>query len=216
MTLKIHETGHVTAKSMTDEQLCARAAMGDRAAEEALVLRYSRLVRVCSRPFFLVGGDSEDLIQECMLGLLSAIREFKPDRGAQFRTFAELCIRRRIISAVRTAAGGRHSPLNNYVSLEPSLFLANQDFAPFGTAYPSHRDPEDVIIRQENMSALQKALRDQLTGLEAQVLDRYLDGASYAEIAEEVHRSAKSVDNAVQRIRKKIARHISRGEYSES
>ncbi|MBR2490295.1 MAG: sigma-70 family RNA polymerase sigma factor [Ruminiclostridium sp.] len=216
MTLKIHETGHVTVKSMTDEQLCARAAMGDRAAEEALVLRYSRLVRVCSRPFFLVGGDSEDLIQEGMLGLLTAIREFKPDRGAQFRTFAELCIRRRIISAVRTAAGGRHSPLNNYVSLEPSLFLANQDFAPFGTAYPSHRDPEDVIIRQENMSALQKALRDQLTGLEAQVLDRYLDGASYAEIAEEVHRSAKSVDNAVQRIRKKIARHISRGEYSES
>jgi len=216
MTLKIHETGHVTVKSMTDEQLCARAAMGDRAAEEALVLRYSRLVRVCSRPFFLVGGDSEDLIQEGMLGLLTAIREFKPDRGAQFRTFAELCIRRRIISAVRTAAGGRHSPLNNYVSLEPSLFLANQDFAPFGTAYPSHRDPEDVIIRQENMSALQRALRDQLTGLEAQVLDRYLDGASYAEIAEEVHRSAKSVDNAVQRIRKKIARHISRGEYSES
>ena len=216
MTLKIHETGHVTVKSMTDEQLCARAAMGDRAAEEALVLRYSRLVRVCSRPFFLVGGDSEDLIQEGMLGLLTAIREFKPDRGAQFRTFAELCIRRRIISAVRTAAGGRHSPLNNYVSLEPSLFLANQDFAPFGTAYPSHRDPEDVIIRQENLSALQKALEDRLTGLEAQVLDRFLDGASYAEIAEEVHRSTKSVDNAVQRIRKKIALYISRGEYSES
>lgn len=216
MTLKIHETGHVTVKSMTDEQLCARAAMGDRAAEEALVLRYSRLVRVCSRPFFLVGGDSEDLIQEGMLGLLSAIREFKPDRGAQFRTFAELCIRRRIISAVRTAAGGRHSPLNNYVSLEPSLFLANQDFAPFGTAYPSHRDPEDVIIRQENLSALQKALEDRLTGLEAQVLDRFLDGASYAEIAEEVHRSTKSVDNAVQRIRKKIALYISRGEYSGS
>jgi len=216
MTLKIHETGHVTVKSMTDEQLCARAAMGDRAAEEALVLRYSRLVRVCSRPFFLVGGDSEDLIQEGMLGLLTAIREFKPDRGAQFRTFAELCIRRRIISAVRTAAGGRHSPLNNYVSLEPSLFLANQDFAPFGTAYPSHRDPEDVIIRQENLSALQKALEDRLTGLEAQVLDRYLEGASYAEIAEEVHQSTKSVDNAVQRIRKKIALYISRGEYSGS
>ncbi|MBQ2925532.1 MAG: sigma-70 family RNA polymerase sigma factor [Ruminiclostridium sp.] len=210
------KTDHCFVENMTDEQLCARAAMGDRAAEEALVLRHSRLVRVCSRPFFLAGGDSEDLIQEGMMGLLAAIREYRPDRGAQFRTFAELCIRRRIISAVRAAAGGKHTPLNNYVSLEPSLFLANQDFAPFGTAYPSHRDPEDVIIRQENMSALQKALRDQLTGLEAQVLDRFLDGASYAEIAEEVHRSAKSVDNAVQRIRKKIARHISRGEYSES
>lgn len=209
-------TDHFSIVTMTDEQLCARAAMGDRAAEEALVLRYARLVRVCSRPFFLAGGDSEDLIQEGMLGLLSAIREFRPDRGAQFRTFADLCIRRRIVSAVRAAAGGKHSPLNNYVSLEPSLFLANQDFAPFGTAYPSHRDPEDVIIHQENLSALQKALKDQLTGLEAQVLDRYLDGASYAEIAEEVHRSTKSVDNAVQRIRKKIAQHISRGEYSGS
>ncbi|MBQ9852894.1 MAG: sigma-70 family RNA polymerase sigma factor [Ruminiclostridium sp.] len=210
------KTDHCFVENMTDEQLCARAAMGDRAAEEALVLRHSRLVRVCSRPFFLAGGDSEDLIQEGMMGLLAAIREYRPDRGAQFRTFAELCIRRRIISAVRAAAGGKHTPLNNYVSLEPSLFLANQDIAPFGTAYPSHRDPEDVIIRQENLSALQKALEDRLTGLEAQVLDRFLDGASYAEIAEEVHRSTKSVDNAVQRIRKKIALYISRGEYSGS
>lgn len=209
-------TDHLSIQSMTDEQLCARAATGDRAAEEALVLRYSRLVRVCSRPFFLAGGDSEDLIQEGMLGLLSAIREYRADRGAQFRTFAELCIRRRIISAVRLAAGGRHSPLNNYVSLEPSLFLANQDFAPFGTAYPSHRNPEDVFIHQETMSALEEAFRNQLTDLEAHVLARYLEGASYAEIAEEVHRSTKSVDNAVQRIRRKIARHISPGEYSES
>ena len=97
-------TDHFSIVTMTDEQLCARAAMGDRAAEEALVLRYARLVRVCSRPFFLAGGDSEDLIQEGMLGLLSAIREFRSDRGAQFRTFADLCIRRRIVSAVRAAA----------------------------------------------------------------------------------------------------------------
>ena len=112
--------------SITDETLCARAASGDRAAEETLVLRYSRLVRVCARPFFLAGGDSEDLIQEGMLGLLSAIREFRSDRGARFRTFAELCVRRRIISVVRAAAGGKHSPLNDYVSLDPSLFLAHR------------------------------------------------------------------------------------------
>ena len=175
--------------SITDETLCARAASGDRAAEETLVLRYSRLVRVCARPFFLAGGDSEDLIQEGMLGLLSAIREFRSDRGARFRTFAELCVRRRIISVVRAAAGGKHSPLNDYVSLDPSLFLAHQDFTFFGTAYHQQRNP---------------------------VLACYLHGLSYAEIAEEVQRSTKSVDNAVQRIRRKIAQYLSRGEYSES
>lgn len=202
--------------SMTDEGLCARVVDGDRAAEETLVLRYSRLVRVCARPFFLAGGDSEDLIQEGMLGLLSAIREYRPDRGTQFRTFAELCIRRRIISAVKLAAGGKHSPLNNYVSLEPSLFLADQDIAPLGTAYQKQGNPEDVVIHQESLTDLEEAIQKQLTGLEAQVLARYLEGASYAEIAEEVQRSTKSVDNAVQRIRRKIARHLSHGEYSES
>ena len=202
--------------SITDETLCARAASGDRAAEETLVLRYSRLVRVCARPFFLAGGDSEDLIQEGMLGLLSAIREFRSDRGARFRTFAELCVRRRIISVVRAAAGVKHSPLNDYVSLDPSLFLAHQDFTFFGTAYHQQRNPEDVVIHEENLSTLEEAIRKGLTGLEAQVLACYLHGLSYAEIAEEVQRSTKSVDNAVQRIRRKIAQYLSRGEYSES
>ena len=181
--------------SITDETLCARAASGDRAAEETLVLRYSRLVRVCARPFFLAGGDSEDLIQEGMLGLLSAIREFR---------------------SVRAAAGGKHSPLNDYVSLDPSLFLAHQDFTFFGTAYHQQRNPEDVVIHEENLSTLEEAIRKGLTGLEAQVLACYLHGLSYAEIAEEVQRSTKSVDNAVQRIRRKIAQYLSRGEYSES
>lgn len=202
--------------SITDETLCAQVAQGDRAAEETLVLRYSRLVRVCARPFFLAGGDSEDLIQEGMLGLISAIREFQTGRGAQFRTFAELCIRRRVISAVKSAAGGKHTPLNNYVSLDPSLFLADQDTAPLGTAYQRQGNPEDLVIHQENLSALEQTIQKNLTGLEAQVLARYLDGASYAEIAEEVQRSTKSVDNAVQRIRRKVAQYLSRGEYSES
>lgn len=165
---------------------------------------------------FLAGGDSEDLIQEGMLGLLSAIREFRSDRGARFRTFAELCVRRRIISVVRAAAGGKHSPLNDYVSLDPSLFLAHQDFTFFGTAYHQQRNPEDVVIHEENLSTLEEAIRKGLTGLEAQVLACYLHGLSYAEIAEEVQRSTKSVDNAVQRIRRKIAQYLSCGEYSES
>ena len=151
-----------------------------------------------------------------MLGLLSAIREFRPDRGARFRTFAEVCVRRRIISVVRAAAGGKHTPLNDSVSLDPSLVLANQDFTSFGTAYHQQRNPEDVVIHEENLSALEEAIQKELTGLEAQVLALYLSGLSYAEIAEEVRRSTKSVDNAVQRVRRKIAQYLSRGEYSES
>lgn len=211
--MNIHEEKR---SEITDESLCARAASGDRAAEEALVLRHTRLVRVCARPFFLAGGDSEDLIQEGMVGLLSAIREFRPQKGASFRTFAEVCVRRRIISVVRSAAGGKHLPLNDSVSLDPSLFLANQDFTSFGTAYYHQRNPEDVVIHEENLSALEEAIREGLTRLETQVLTHYLNGLSYAEIAEEVQRSTKSVDNAVQRIRRKIAQYLSRGEYSES
>ncbi len=194
--------------SVTDEQLCALVAAGDRSAEEALVLRYARLVRASARPFFLAGGDSEDLIQEGMLGLLAAIREFRSGRGARFATYAQVCIRRRIISAVRTAAGGKHAPLNDYVSLEPSLLLADMESTP--------GNPEDVVIHQEALRALEQAITSQLTPLEAQVLARYLEGSSYAEIAESVGRSPKSVDNAVQRIRRKVARYLSRGDASES
>lgn len=194
-------------QSMTDEQLCARVAGGDRDAEEALVLRHTRLVRMCARPFFLAGGDSEDLIQEGMLGLLTAIREYREERGARFATFAQVCIRRRIISAVRAAAGG--NPLNDSISLEPSLFMTDME-----SSAPSN--PEDVVIHQEALRALETAIASQLTELEAQVLARFLEGSSYAEIAEAVGRSPKSVDNAVQRIRRKTARHLSRGEASES
>lgn len=195
--------------SVTDEQLCALAAAGDQSAEEALVLRYARLVRMCARPFFLAGGDSEDLIQEGMLGLLAAIREFRSDRGARFATYAQICVRRRIISAVRTAAGGKHAPLNDYVSLEPSLLLADM-----GSPFPSN--PEDVVIHQEALRALESSIAAQLTQLEARILARFLEGSSYAEIAEAVGRSPKSVDNAVQRIRRKVARQLSHGDGSES
>lgn len=200
----------------SDEQLCLLVASGDRAAEEAIVLRYSRLVRVCARPFFLAGGDSEDLIQEGMLGLLTAIREFKPERGGTFRTFAELCIRHRVISAVRTAAGGKHTPLNTYVSLELSLFVGNQEHASFGAALSRQENPEDVIINQESLNRLVGVIRDQLSAFENHVLGSYLNGLSYSEIAKEVKRSTKSVDNAVQRIRRKIARYLQSSESSES
>lgn len=201
---------------MTDEQLCSLVAVGSSNLEEVLVLRYSRLVRICARPYFLAGADSEDLIQEGMLGLLAAIREFSPQRKVAFRTFAETCIRRRMISAVRAASGGKHTPLNTYVSLELSLFAGAQEKSSFEAALNRQENPEDVIINKEKLRMLQQVIAEKLTELENHILGFYLNGLSYSEIAKEVGRSTKSVDNAVQRIRRKIAQQLKSGGYSES
>lgn len=199
-----------------DEHLCALVKAGDKVAEESMVLRYARLVRICARPYFLVGGDSEDLIQEGMMGLLSAIREFSPERKVAFRTFAELCIRRRMISAIRMAVGDKHTPLNTYVSFELSLFVGSQEFNSFGVAHTRQENPEDMIISKEKLKTLASLIKGQLTELEHSILGYYLNGLSYVEIAKEVNRPTKSVDNAVQRIRRKLGRQIQSSEYSES
>ena len=199
----------------TDEVLCKMAVAGDRLAEETLVIRYHRLVRICARPFFLAGGDSEDLIQEGMMGLLAAIREFASDRQTSFHTYAEICIRNRIISAIKAASRDKHAPLNTYISFEAPLFDGKTDHLSFGTAQ-QQGNPEDVLIDQESVSELQRILKVRLSDLETQILRLYLSGLSYSEIAQKVDRSPKSVDNAVQRIRRKVAQHIQSGEFSKS
>lgn len=195
-----------------DEALCAMAAGGDRLAEESLVTRYSRLVRICARPFFLAGGDSEDLIQEGMFGLLKAIREFSPDRDTLFRTFAEVCIRRRVLSAVAAASRDKHAPLNTSVPFESPLFDGQGEFP---SEEQGRTNPEDLLIYREEQRERLDRLKDQLSGFERVVLDYYLHGYSYREIARRVNRSEKSVDNAVQRIRRKVAQHITSGVSSE-
>ncbi len=199
----------------TDEVLCAKAACGDRFAEEALVMRYNRLVRICARPFFLAGGDSEDLIQEGMLGLLSAIRSFQAEKAASFRTFAEICIKSRLISAVRSAASGKHSPLNGYISFETPSFDGSPDYISDVACLPQ-KNPEDVLISREELQEQLNTAKDQLSGFEANVLSFFLEGLSYHEIAAQINRSPKSVDNAVQRIRRKLAQHFTSGDISES
>lgn len=200
----------------SDEELCVLAAAGSRQAEEELVMRYTRLVRVCARPFFLVGGDSEDLIQEGMLGLLSAVRSFQGERAASFRTFAEICIRRRLISAVRTASSGKHSPLNSYISFETPSFDRFAERTPPMVMGLQQKNPEDILIHREELQEYLDTVKGQLSGFEAKVLESFLDGSSYREIAVQVDRSPKSVDNAVQRIRRKLARQFSSGEFSNS
>lgn len=197
----------------SDEALCFMVAGGDRLAEESLVTRYSRLVRVCARPFFLAGGDSEDLIQEGMFGLLKAIREFSPDRDTLFRTFAEVCIRRWMLSAVAAASRGKHAPLNTSIPFDSPL-LDSQ--AKFPVEKQGRANPEELFIHREEQWERLDQLKDQLSKFERVVLAYYLHGYSYREIARRVDRPEKSVDNAVQRIRRKVvAQHISSGVSSE-
>ncbi len=186
-------------------------AHGDNQAETELVRRYGQLVRACARPLFLAGGDSEDLIQEGMLGLLTAIRGFDPGRDALFRTYAEICVRSRLITAIRAAQGGKHSPLNHSVSFEPPLFDGTN-----AHPFSSVKSPEDVIIGREELKERLDALKCQLSELEAKILPLYLNGLSCGEIAHRVGRSQKSVDNAIQRIRRKVVRQFSSGVSSES
>ena len=201
---------------LTDEALCTLAASGDRIAEEVLVMRYNRLVRICARPYFLAGGDSEDLIQEGMVGLLAAIREFNPAKEAGFHTYAAVCIKNRLRSAIKAAARDKHTPLNNGISFETPLFDGTSDHYAYSAFHSGLDNPEDLIIGREEAQERMGALRGQLSGFEAKILGLYLNGLSYSEIAREVNRSPKSVDNAVQRIRRKLAQHLSSGEVSES
>lgn len=200
----------------TDETLCLRVAAGECFAEETLLIRYQRLVRICARPYFLAGGDSEDLIQEGMVGLLTAIRVYDPGKGASFRTYAEICIRNRLISAVKAALRDKHSPLNNYVSFETPFFDGITDHYAYSTDQQRQEDPEAIMIGREEFQERMDVLKGQLSGFEAKILGLYLNGLSYSEIAAEVNRSPKSVDNAVQRIRRKLAQHFLSGDISES
>ncbi len=186
--------------TLTDETLCRRAAQGDQSAEEALALRYTRLVRACARPLFLMGGDGEDLTQEGMVGLLSAIRSYAPERGVSFRAYAETCVKNRMISAVRSASGKHHTPLNDSIPIETPLFDENCHC----TAALSATDPEEILITRESVQERLGSLFSKLSDFEAEILKLYLSGLSYSEIADQANRPVKSVDNAIQRIRRKL------------
>lgn len=196
-----------------DETLCRLSAAGNRFAEETLVARYTRLVRTCARPFFLAGGDSEDLIQEGMLGLIKAVREYDAGKEASFHTFAEICIRSRLYSVLRASARDKQQPLNQSVSLDNPYFDGNPLTS--GTNNLAQRNPEDFLIDREHTAALLSGVRKQLSEFEAKVLGFYLDGLSCREIAKAVDKPPKSVDNAVQRIRRKVARQLLSGDYSK-
>ena len=209
--MSINEAQMTAYTALPDESLSDLARRGDRDAEEILVKRYNRLVRQLARPFYLAGGDSDDLIQEGMIGLICAVREYDGQRAASFRTSAEICIRNRLYSAVRAAARDKHTPLNQSVPLEMPFFDGQSSC--FGAM--AGENPEDLIIGRERVQDALSDVRKQLSDFEAKILGYYLDGLTIREMAKAVLRSPKSVDNAVQRIRRKAARHLQAGDLSK-
>jgi len=197
----------------TDDELVKRARAGDRLATEYLLARYKNFARVKARNYFLVGADKEDIVQEGMIGLYKAVRDFRPDRQASFRAFAELCIQRQIITAIKTATRLKHVPLNGYVSLQKPV----QDDAGGEERIlvdviggdPS-ADPVETVISREEVDSMQTSFREILSGLESEVLGLYLEGKSYQDIADSLKTKVKSIDNALQRIKRKIEQHIER------
>ena len=198
----------------SDEKLCFHAANHSPDAEELLVIRYTRLVRAQAHSLYLVGGDNEDLIQEGMIGLLHAIRSFDPAKAVSFRAFAETCVRNRLYSVLRSANSEKQAALNQSVSFDTPFFDGNS-IAPDVPRYASS-NPEDLVIDEERVSALFVGIQKQLSALEGKVLGYYVEGYSCREIAGFIGHSPKSVDNAVQRLRRKISKHLFSGEISRS
>ncbi len=196
--------------AMTDERLLVASRDGDRVAEDLLYEKYKQFIRMRARSYFLVGADREDIIQEGMIGLYKAIRDYSPDKNASFRSFAELCVTRQIITAIKAATRQKHIPLNSYVSLnrpvnkeEPERTLIDV----LGAAQMS--DPEETLISRETYENMEEQLLASLSPLERSVLILYLEGRSYVEIAELVGRSLKAIDNALQRVRHKLEKQLS-------
>ena len=195
--------------TMTDEDVVARCRQGDTMAEEYLLNKYKNFVRSKARSYFLIGADHEYIVQEGMIGLYKAIRDFREDKLASFRAFAELCITRQIITAIKTATRQKHIPLNSYVSLDKPIYDEESERTLMDIiTSPLSDDPEYLMINREDYVYLEQKMGEVLSELEQQVLARYLEGQSYNEISEELNRHVKSIDNALQRVKRKLERHL--------
>ena len=191
---------------LTDEELC-RLAQGPEggAALEFLLNRYKNFVRSRARSYFLIGADHEDIVQEGMIGLYKAVRDFRPEKLASFRAFAELCVTRQIITAIKTATRQKHIPLNSYISLNKPIFDEESDRTLLDVISEGRiTNPEELLIGQEDLSTIESRIGKMLSPLEWEVLLAYLDGRSYQEIAEDLGRHVKSIDNALQRVKRKM------------
>ncbi|WP_423739206.1 RNA polymerase sporulation sigma factor SigH [Clostridium thermarum] len=188
-----------------DEEVVIEAKKGDVRAQEYLINKYQNFVKAKAKSYFLIGADKEDIYQEGMIGLYKAIRDFKPDKLSSFKAFAELCVTRQIITAIKTATRQKHIPLNTYVSLNKPIYDEESDRTLLDVLSSLKvSDPEELIISKEEMSHIETEIGEVLSDLEMEVLMSYLDGKSYQEIACDLDRHAKSIDNALQRVKRKL------------
>lgn len=206
-------------ENMTDEEIVAEAKLSDNnIALDYLINKYRNFVRAKARSYFLIGADREDIIQEGMIGLYKAIRDFRNDKLSSFRAFAELCVTRQIITAIKTATRQKHIPLNSYVSLNKPIYDEDSDRTLLDVLSGSKiSDPEELVISREEFIDIEAKMGQILSDLEWKVLMSYLDGKSYQEIAVELERHVKSIDNALQRVKRKLERYLdNRGEEADA
>ncbi len=203
----------IELEHLTDEEIVELAKHGNVGALEYLINKYKNFVRAKARTYFLIGADREDIIQEGMIGLYKAIRDYRYDRQASFRAFAEICVTRQIITAIKTATRQKHIPLNSYVSLNKPVFDEDSERT-LGEVVTTEKDgnPEDLFINQENLMDIESTMHKILSPLEQEVVNLYLDGKSYQEIAEQLDRHVKSVDNALQRVKRKLEQYLEKRE----
>ena len=191
---------------LSDAELVALAQKNDNEAMDTIIERYKNFVRGKGRTYFLIGADKEDIIQEGMIGLFKAIRDFDPNKQAQFRSFAELCVTRQMITAIKSATRQKHIPLNTYISLSRPVYEDESEKTLLDLVSLHYvSDPEQIFINEENLGNTEKEINDILSDLEKSVLELYINGKSYAEIGAVLNKEPKSIDNAIQRVKRKIA-----------
>jgi len=193
----------------TDEELVLLAQKGNKEASEFITTKYFSYVRNKSRAYYLVGGEVEDIIQEGLIGLYEAIKDYSPDKQASFKTFMDICVTRQIMTAIKTASRQKHIPLNTYVSLNKPLFNDETDKSYEDTLVLSRKeDPESLYLDHEKTNEINKEIKNSLSNFEYKVLKLYLQGVSYLNIAKVLEKEEKAIDNAIQRIRKKLSRNL--------
>ncbi|MGL4656057.1 MAG: RNA polymerase sporulation sigma factor SigH [Sarcina sp.] len=191
----------------TDEEIALEAKEGSNIAQEYIITKYENFIKAKAKSYFLIGADKEDIYQEGMIGLYKAIRDFKHEKEGTFKAFAELCITRQIITAIKTATRQKHIPLNTYVSLNKPIYEEDSERTLLDVIDGIRiTDPEALLIGKEEVADIEEQIKKVLSGLEMEVLNSYLDGKSYQEIAQDLDREAKSIDNALQRVKRKLER----------
>lgn len=209
MSLGIKREVAVSLEYLEDERIVDIAREGDNVALEFLIYKYKNFVRAKARSYFLIGADREDIIQEGMIGLYKAIRDFRYDKLSSFRAFAELCITRQIITAIKTATRQKHIPLNSYISLNKPIYDEDSDRTLLDILSGTKiTDPEELMINREEYNDIEYKMGEILSELEWKVLTLYLEGKSYQEIAVDLERHVKSIDNALQRVKRKLERYL--------